>query len=256
MQVHDRFDVFERYSYTDHSRISKIAVAASADAYDITTYPGGYGFGFDGLRVSADVPIFGEAAPSRVETSRDSGELLINFNQGTPDAIDAAEMLRIARADGGINEVPKIETLTLPGDPGFDLFIELHAKLQKVHPVLLEALEPLCGRILPNTLKVRHKIGGTKYNHEERLMINERSSLLGVGDLATGGTEIIVELDATNYRSFDDRSEGSVVTSADMEYTTGGYRMVRDGRVTERVLHDEELPGFTSLQQCLSDLHS
>ena len=252
MRIHDSFDTYDRYPHTDHSVISNIAIRSSANAYAVTTYPGGYGTAFDAFNLAVNVPIFGSDEPSRVETGRDSGGLM--RLEIYPEEV-ATNEAGAATLTGTLSEIPKIEGLVLPGDQGFELFPELHKKLQAIQPILEALLEPMCNvEIHPAMLSMRHKVGVSSFDLETRARTDHKSSIYEVTDLESGQV-VRVELDATEHSERKGTANDDGRSPTQMKYTTGSVK-TEGTLVGEQPLDDETLLGFTALQHDIASLYS
>lgn len=241
-QIHDGFDVYERYPYTDHSTITKIGITSADDTYRITTYPGGIGYGYDGLAidVKARGGIFGEdEQPARVETSRDYGGLLIFDTQDVPEQNDDGLVI----VGGTLSTPAKREGLLLPGDDGFELFTDLHRKLKALKAPLTEALQSSGIFLEPQLLQYHESTGNRSWNHDTELFVHHRSSKI---EVTSDKDSFEFSLDGTEMNNLSENP------ASDMRYRAGvleyqdGYR---------KDLATESLAAFSGLHKAMATLY-
>lgn len=177
-QIHDQFDVYARYPYADHSMITKVDIQSGPNGYRLTTYPGGAGYGFDGLALDVEVPdgIFSQADPVRVEASRDHGKDLMVLNVESSSENEDGPM----SITGTVGSFPAREGLVLPGDKGFDLFTDLHSRLRAFKEPLQDALKVAGINMVPTALGYNESTGFWSYDHERKIATHRRSSVYEV----------------------------------------------------------------------------
>lgn len=207
-QIHDQFDVFDRYPYTDHSVISNIAIIDRPDGYRVTTYPGGSGYGYDGLAIDVNAPdgMLGGGSPSRVETSRDSGGLMtLSISE------DIQERNGRLEVRGTLGALAAREGLTLPGDKGFELFSTLHDQLQGLRAPLQDAIEVAGHDVTPISFDFKESTGSTSYDHDAKKATHHRSTSYTV---MSEDAPLRLKLDATTQTELREKPSGIVVYKA------------------------------------------
>lgn len=236
-QIHDEHDVYPRYGYTDHTKITKIEIAShpNGNGYRITTYPGGSGFGFDGFAIdlSTQTGIFSDEIPSRVETSRDYGGLMVmSVDEVAGGAIS-----------GGVISMPAArEGLLLPGDRGFELLTELHNQIRSLKEPIRDAIEVAGVTINPTEFNYSEYTGTSGPNQEKTARVHYRSSTYDVKD---GNTHVQVELDATIETPFNEEPNPLVT------YRSG--LLTQEGRSHE--LSMDALVAFSGLHRAMGKLY-
>lgn len=241
MQIHDEFDTYERYPYTDHSLISNIRMASHPNGYRITTYPGGSGYGFDGfaIDVSAQAGIFSDIAPNRVETSRDYGGIMV-FQVG--DVHEDEDGITIL--DGTLDTPAAREGLVLPGDQGFELFTQLHHQLRNLKDPLKDSFEVAGVAINPTAFNFSESTGTSGPNKEGTARVHYRTSVYDAGD---ANNRARVTLDATQETEFTAKPSDLVV------YRSGILEEEESQQPTE--LSMEALLAFSGLHGAISKLY-
>lgn len=239
-EIHDQFDTFDQYGYTDHSMISNIAIAHSPDGYRVTTYPGGCGYRFDGLAIDLTVPngMFGGGAPTRVETSRDYGPLMVINVGGQTHHENGAVEIR-----GTLTSPAAREGLALPGDPGFELFAELHNRMQGLRAPLRNAVVAAGVAIEPMSFDFKESAGSCSYDHDAQIATHHRKATY----LVQGrGPEVQVKLDATVQTPLREKP-GSIVV-----YNAGSLTYEH----REAPLSGDALLAFTGLHAAIRSLYA
>jgi hypothetical protein len=239
MQIHDQFDVFDRYPYTDHSMISNIKISTRPQGYRVTTYPGGTGYGFDGLAIDLDTSegMFSGDTPVRVETGRDYGPLMVLRVENVDETEDGALV-----TSGTIDIPVKREGLSLPGDPGFELFTELHDRIKTLKSPLREAIEVTGIKLDPTSFGFRESTGSTSFDHEQKKVTHHRTTAY---DVAEDSMSVRIQLDATIRTNLGE--EPSSVTA----YRSGSLK--QDGARFD--LSMDALLTFSGLHSTVSKLY-
>jgi hypothetical protein len=247
-QIHDRFDTYERYPYTDHSVIINADITSSESGYSIKTYPGGIGYAFDGfvIDVQADGGLFGENGLSRVETSRDFGGLM-----GTSVEDERITDEGLIAIQGTAVNLPKREGLLLPGDEGFEMFETLHREIQTIKPILAETIALVQTEIKPEIVVFKHKSGGDgpgpkgtktrKFYGETKIEVQDRS-----------GNQLNVALDSTNLVGYDDPRQALSLKEPEQVVYRAGKATLRYGRSQTQQIRDLDILALTAF----SGLHS
>lgn len=241
-KIHDTYDVYDRYPYTDHSMISSVNISSHPAGYVVTTYPGGLGTAFDGLRINvrARDGIFGSQLPHRVETSRDGGLMTISVENISNDGI----------MSGMIQGDPvKREGLALPDDPGFELFEELHEQLSNIKPEVA-AVAGMCGLSQdPTIFNYRVSGGSVSFDHQRGVATHSRFDTYQIGSNQANSRPVSVILDATVQTAINKRPSQEVV------YRKGRVHQGADGRGV-RLAEPEELIAFAGLNASIRKLYS
>lgn len=248
-RIHDRFDTYERYPYTDHSMISKINIGATnPDRYTVTTYPGGCGSAYDGLVLDIEAAggIFTDDAPARVQTSRDMGGLMV---LSVEDATEDEETLELY---GTVTNPPKIEGLVLPGDDGFELFAELQTKLAALQEPVESTISTLGINMRAQGLTYSETGGSTSFDHERKVTTHWRGLAMTV---ANADQTISVKLDGTSQEPFSGRTIGSIEPPSLMVFRSGVAELTTS-KSTERLeIGLESLVAFAGLHSQISELY-
>lgn len=248
LEIHDQFDTFPRYPHTDHSKITKMDLTSTKDAYEVTTNPGGIGWAYDAFHIELDVPVFSEQDPERVNTGRTSEGLMYFAQTQEPEVAESG----IAITKGTLSGVPRREGLVLSGDPGFELFIELHRRVRALAAEFKELAEVFAPGITPDCIGLKHKFGAV--STKGGVKIERKNSVFEFAQ--TDVISVKVELDATQ-RTKVERGNGWITgaSSPVMTYTGGTAEVAGEGRDTIISLGVDEVLAFTALQAKVSELY-
>jgi hypothetical protein len=239
-QVHDQFDTYDRYPYTDHSVISNIAITDRSMGYRVTTYPGGCGYGFDGFAIDLRTPngMLSGDTPIRVETSRDYGGLMVLHVEEQAQDRDG-----LVTAHGTIDKPVACEGLTLPGDPGFELFAALHDQIQNLQTPLQDVVEVAGVNMYPISFDFKESTGSFSYDRDTKKVTHQRSTSYIVRDK---DTSIEVNLDATVQTEVREEPNDIVV------YRSGAIK--HEGK--EVMLDFDALLAFAGLHSTIRQLYA
>lgn len=195
-EIHDRFDHFGT-TIGNSACTSSIKIACNRQGYSVTAYPQNT-YGYEGFTMEITAPegIFGDAAPTKVEMSREKDEgMRINFDEV------------IAEGRGSLTAFVKVEPhaaregLVLPGDPGFELFDQLHSELAARRSVVREAIGTLGIDAAPLWLQYTSQNWSVgHYDHDNKLATHERATLIEVDardDAIIDNVNIQIKLDGS-----------------------------------------------------------
>lgn len=127
MSIHDRFDTFDRYPYTDHSVISRVKYSSREDGYTVKTYAGGLGNAYDGLVIDVQLE---SGKPVAAFLGRDWGGLM-KLNIDAEEVMDPDSGL--TKLTGKVDRLPQgTRVVVTAGQEGFALIQQLHDGLSGV----------------------------------------------------------------------------------------------------------------------------
>jgi hypothetical protein len=246
MNIHDQFDTYDRYPYTDHSEISRIAIASAMDGYRVTSYPGGIGNAYDGLVIDVKVPggIFSDSEPVRAETSRDSGGLMV-FTIGEEQRDDD-----LIHATGTLTTPPKREGLLLPGDDGFGLISVMHEQIRALKEPVEQTVETLGIGVNATEFDIRQTGGSARYDHVNKVATFTRGSAMVVRSVEA---EIGLDLDGTTQEPLGE----SISMSGDhlMVYKAGKADITEGTHRESFNLELDSLVAFAGLHSRIQQLY-
>lgn len=258
-EIRDRFDHFGK-TIGDRSQTSSIKIVRQPYGYAITSYPKGT-YGFEGFTADVHAPegIFGNAGPTRVEMSREKDGLL--WLQAEESTEDFGRMT----VRGRVAPQAARESLALPGDPGFELFDQLHAELAARRTVVADAIGTLGVTIEPATLAYHSQVSSIgRYNYEKRVATHERRTTLTVTGMHAEAADYMIadiELDGSQTAPLPGKGEPLTDTQWPPEYPM----MFRSGVIgaswatgslyVRRELGDESLTAFAGLHASFATLY-
>jgi hypothetical protein len=178
-QLHDRFDVYDRYPHTDHSVISGIAIKSKPNGYRITTYPGGIGTAYDGfaIDVHANGQMFEDITPTRAETSRDRGGLMELRIENS--SVDDRGYIAL---HGTVGTPAAREGLILPEDEEFSLIEEMHDQIKKIREPLHRALGAAGMSMNPISFNMHEWGKSQHYDHKRNKTTRQSFTTYEVSD--------------------------------------------------------------------------
>jgi hypothetical protein len=196
-RIHDKFDTYRRYPYTDHSVITSADINSNRNGYMIKTYPGGCGSGYDGfeMNIKAEEGIFGEKGPQLVTTGRNNGGLITMQFESLTLTKDG-----LIQAEGKISKIPAKMGLIFPNDEGFKLFEELHQKLQGLRQIMAQTANLIQSGINLTTLTFKDRGGGARYDYDKKTITESGSTLFEVSN--DSGDYITADFDSTQIIPF------------------------------------------------------
>jgi hypothetical protein len=255
-QIRDRFDHFGD-TIGDRSTTSSIKITPRPDGYAVTSYPNGT-YGFEGFTLDVRVPqgMFNEAGPTRVELSREKDGLMRFSIQET------AEEQGMMAIRGAIEPAVARESLMLPGDPGFELFDQLHAELAARRTVVADAIGTLGVILEPTSFTYHSQVQSAgRYDHQNRIATHERKATLEVSGMhaeAADHMHASIELDGSqtapmpdDYRNVNWPPEYPMVFRAG----TIGVGWATGSLYVRRELGDESLMAFAALHANFATLY-
>ena len=199
-EIHDKFDTFGRYRYTDHSVISKIKIVrTSAGQYVITTYSGGIGFA---IELNGIEKIIGSSPPNQVIVSRDYGpSLFLNV-----ESVDEGRLIELSDTVGQ----PPIENVYVErGNPDYGLFDILHTEIQGLQPTLSMLLRAN-NRAARGVAHFQvDSTGSTSFDHVKKIATFHREETVMIADEAGDGFQAL--LDCTKKAEFKSDMVNDVV---------------------------------------------
>jgi hypothetical protein len=228
--IRDRFEPEEQKpEFADPAITSGIAIDSTPDSYKITVYPR-MEYGFEGFVINAQAPegLFGEAAPTRVETGFDNAGVIRFAFTGEPTVSEPnSDGVSLVTQSAVVLPDPKREGLVLPGDEGFEMFEQLQARLAALKEPVAEAMGTLGIDIDPQTFHLyepqKHGAGYSYDNatNKRTKTTVTRKTRLRVGD--TDGNTAHVDLDASLVYLEEDIVSGRVQPEEDplMAYRSG-----------------------------------
>ncbi|MEK6940519.1 MAG: hypothetical protein AABW49_01310 [Nanoarchaeota archaeon] len=258
-EIHDKFDTFGRYRYTDHSVISKIKIVrTSAGQYVITTYPGGIGSAFDALAIEFNgiEKIIGSSPPNQVIVSRDYGPSLF-LNVESAESVDEGRLIEMS----GTVEQPPIENVYVErGNPDYGLFDILHTEIQGLQPTLSMLLRAN-NRAARGVAHFQvDSTGSTSFDHVKKIATFHREETVMIADEAGDGFQAL--LDCTKKAEFKSDMVNDVV-----RVVLPGELFCSDGKIfpVERFERSSYIPeeldstqacNFTRLHEEMKRLYS
>jgi hypothetical protein len=239
-EIYDRFDRHPvTDSYADYSKIGHITIACSGDRYRLVAYPGRTILGLN-IDITAPGGIFGSSAPEKVETSPNFGGLA---RVDPEEPLENAETTDTRR--GTLSRPPAAENLILPGDPGFELFDQLHAQVGALKSVITKTVATTGITIEPAQLQMHGRTG------------------IQMHDYATGSTKHVrsrnYEITSIDDYVFATELDGSVVAPQGVEpssvpvFRAGNYSL--DGQHPQSLALDS-LVAFSGLEVAIQRLYT
>lgn len=135
LQIHDQFDDFDRYPYTDHSVISRIRFSEQSGGFKVKTYAGGIGNAYDGLVIAVREQ---DGSPKVAYLGRDWGGLM-RISIESERLVDSVSGLTEMKGtiEGEVTSDWKVVT---PDEPGFELFKKLSEQIAPIRQDLRNLL--------------------------------------------------------------------------------------------------------------------
>lgn len=184
-EIRDRFDHFDE-TIGNRARTSSIKITSNRRGYAVTSYPEGT-YGYEGFTVDVHAPqgVFGEQGPTRVEMAREAdGVMRVTFGDVTTDE-DGRTL-----ANAKVEPRAAREGLILPGDPGFELFDQLHAELAARRTVVADTLGTLGINANPTGLKYTSQATSAgRYDHENKVATHERETLIEIDGINAAASD-------------------------------------------------------------------
>lgn len=191
LAIHNRFQKSQPEPHTDHSVISRVQFRAlDFPGYHLTTFPGGISMaaGMDTLVMRVEAKgVFDPTPPTRIEIGR---------NLGRPPTLDARD---IRVTDGRIDisqrrfTQPDLAELVLPGDPGFELFEELHKQIQTLKAPLTEAVGLVCPNVDPYCFDLEDIRDMPAIDAKSDTVVYRSSSRLNVESSPASTVEVLLD---------------------------------------------------------------
>jgi hypothetical protein len=156
-RIHGEFYTYARSPNMDHTSLSRALIQSMAGGYRIVTNPHGRGNAFEGLAldVTATDGLFGEALPTKVEVSHDTS---CTVRQGQTSRPKVATAVGSGPYNTEPLDPPEEKRVVRSGDPGFDLFAELHAGLGPISPMLQQVLDRISPDVPTADVKMHDSI--------------------------------------------------------------------------------------------------
>lgn len=256
-EIHDKFDTFPRYPYSDHSLVDRIKISTSLKTgnYEITTFPGGCGSAYDGfvIELCGVEQLIGGDEPRTVKVGRNYGGLIaLNI-----DAVEPQEDGMVVLNGTVAGEMPNEEGSIAPSQSDYVLFKRLHAEIQEFRPTLQRLLD----MFIPGKEDVAHfefdfTGGSVGYDYDKKIATHVLGSKILVSDIAKRRA-VYVNLDATARVPFGEEIGDFVYRKGDFLSTVP--KPVEPGitklELVTTPLTQEQLQAFTSLHNELKKLY-
>ena len=263
--IRDRFELEDqRPIFSDPAITSGIAIDSTADSYKIVVYPR-LEYGYEGFAFSAQVPegIFGEAPPTRIETTFDNAGVM-KFEAAGKEVVSEPDENGVSFVSQEIRIGPpqNREGLILPGDPGFELFEQLQAELAALKAPVADAMATLGVSIDPQTLYLYEpQKHGASYSYDSNH--NRQTTTLNRATRVSASSEncmiYTVDLDASVRYPEEALKAGLIKKEEDppMVYQSGtAYSWRRgEGMVNLPKLGIESLAAFSGLYAVVRRLY-
>ncbi len=245
-EIYDRFDrnpVKDRHA--DYSRIGQMSIEGHANGYRLVARPGNT---LLGMNIDVTVPggIFSTQKPTKVETSPNFGGL--KPMKTTPSESPGS-------MKGKMDSLPAVEGLTLPGDPNFDLFFDLHEQVSRLKSLVADAIATMRLSMEPLDFSLAEKSGKRVYSQAT--------------DSCTWHRKVTYDVTSIDYSSIRFELDGSIVTPGSVNLKApapdgilpGTLPVFREGAAQLGAQAREELSldtllAFSSLQSSIEKIYA